>query len=504
MKSFLLAISFEIDLIDGKLIVKSNFKKQKIEGSTGDRSVEKGIVNEERKKFHCDWLGCGKSYSKPIRLVEHKRSHTNERPYRCPACPATYRRETHLTAHMRMHLPEESKPFQCNWKDTEPLEWSPKAPESLICNKRFWTKQHLRVHVQSVHEKKKSQPRFSCEKCCQTFTKHHLLKTHFAEAHCPPNTKPFQCDYEGCSLSFLTCSKLRKHQQTHEPNRYSCVHEDCLSKSLLSQLSFPTWTKLQAHNRLCHPLRCEVEGCSGGSKTYKSPKSLSNHMINHHHRSNQSSSSNIKRPDLKISYKTALKTFRCAEPKHSSSDEICGKSYQSARSLQRHIKIIHSPDNNGHRVTCPIEGCNFCSSYPSGLKKHILTHERHPETKQPSLRTSKSNEPGQRSLLTGNIYYGNEKNDEVECLEGKRSDWTETSKKRRFGCPLVEFENQDEDLLMKIFSDEEQLKRFKEVRRGTTCLFRFNRVYDLQRHLRADHSIEVDRETLKSFFSSQS
>jgi hypothetical protein len=32
------------------------------------------------------------------------------------------------------------------------------------------------------------------------------------------------------------------------------------------------------------------------------------------------------------------------------------------------------------------------------------------------------------------------------------------------------------------------------------CLFRFNRIYDIQRHLKSHHSLTVDRETLKDFF----
>jgi general transcription factor IIIA len=36
------------------------------------------VTLEQRKKFICEWEGCGRSYSKPVRLEEHHRSHTGE------------------------------------------------------------------------------------------------------------------------------------------------------------------------------------------------------------------------------------------------------------------------------------------------------------------------------------------------------------------------------------------------------------------------------------------
>ena len=123
--------------------------------------VNGSLVKNAKKKYHCTFSGCNKSYSKPCRLEEHERSHTGEvglsfqifafdlrrlaescrsqRPFVCTTCNKSYLRETHLQAHVRSHLPDSDRPFEC--------------PEEG-CSKRFWTAQHLKVH-ESTHKGEK-------------------------------------------------------------------------------------------------------------------------------------------------------------------------------------------------------------------------------------------------------------------------------------------------------------------------------------------------------------
>ena len=123
--------------------------------------VNGSLVKNAKRKYHCTFSGCEKSYSKPCRLEEHERSHTGEvrlsfqnfvfdlwrlaepcrsqRPFVCTTCNKSYLRETHLQAHVRSHLPDSDRPFGC--------------PE-VGCSKRFWTVQHLKVH-ESTHKGEK-------------------------------------------------------------------------------------------------------------------------------------------------------------------------------------------------------------------------------------------------------------------------------------------------------------------------------------------------------------
>jgi hypothetical protein len=55
-------------IINGKLIDSRN--KQ------SDQHPHQGA--RKQPKYFCHWEGCQKSYTKPVRLEEHVRSHTNE------------------------------------------------------------------------------------------------------------------------------------------------------------------------------------------------------------------------------------------------------------------------------------------------------------------------------------------------------------------------------------------------------------------------------------------
>lgn len=106
-------------------------------------------LQRRQTRYFCTWEGCLKSYAKPVRLEEHLRSHTGERPYKCSyeGCGASYLRDTHLVAHMRTHLDEKDKPFKCEVGD---------------CDKKFWTNQHLNRHVKLVHEQNNGAYKVSC------------------------------------------------------------------------------------------------------------------------------------------------------------------------------------------------------------------------------------------------------------------------------------------------------------------------------------------------------
>lgn len=194
------------------------------------------LLLNSKRVYKCTFNACEKSYTKPSRLEEHERSHTGDvscsyifallwptrftkRPFVCTTCNKSYLRETHLQAHVRSHLPKSDRPFVCGESD---------------CNKRFWTAQHLRTHLEVIHHGErpfKARPlhffflrtldhatvvQCSLERCTAAFPKHHQLRAHMTSEHAPTGTKPYQCDHADCTKSFSTNQKLQAHLKVHE------------------------------------------------------------------------------------------------------------------------------------------------------------------------------------------------------------------------------------------------------------------------------------------------
>ena len=88
----------------------------------------------EGRSWTCEQ--CNKCYKSKANLRQHKRIHTDERPFECNYCFRCFRHKGHLNEHIRIHTGE--KPFRCNH-----------------CEKRFNRKgllnQHLKTHRGDKH-----------------------------------------------------------------------------------------------------------------------------------------------------------------------------------------------------------------------------------------------------------------------------------------------------------------------------------------------------------------
>ncbi|PLW05323.1 hypothetical protein PCANC_03783 [Puccinia coronata f. sp. avenae] len=512
----------QLIILNGKLI------------DTQTKKIDSPLESQKPRKYRCHWGGCQKSYTKPVRLEEHLRSHTNERPFSCPSCPAAYRRETHLNAHTRMHLPESSRPLLCGWQDTASAPFASSSTSSAnppgACPRRFWTRQHLKIHQENVHQGKKGLVKLRCEHCPREFLKHRALRAHVLEAHCPPGTKPYMCPHPNCGFSFENPSRLRKHERTHDPFRYTCVHQDCLNNPSVSiqQRSFSSWTDLQRHTRNSHPFKCTENDCSRKNKPFKSLRSLKQHIQLFHppHQQAGKEQDNFINSGLLASSTRNTGSFICDQY------PPCARAYKSARALQRHVNLIHLIDRH---TSCPMPDCSFSSAFPSGLAKHIKS--KHPTSADPASsspaplpkrpKLTRIQKITQIDLLTG-IGYSNPHPSEASKNQTQSSF-------RKFACPFfqlninnqtqvhqnratqqaVSVEDQENNQAKQLsqatedssianqthnHTDHPPLGGGEESRTNEKCLFRFNRLYDIQRHLKSYHSLTVERETLKDFF----
>ena len=51
----------------------------------------------------CNWLFCGKRFTRSDELQRHLRTHTGEKRFACPVCSKRFMRSDHLSKHVKTH-----------------------------------------------------------------------------------------------------------------------------------------------------------------------------------------------------------------------------------------------------------------------------------------------------------------------------------------------------------------------------------------------------------------
>lgn len=58
------------------------------------------------RPYSCEWENCGKKFARSDELSRHRKVHTGEKPFQCPVCQRRFMRSDHLTKHARRHIHE--------------------------------------------------------------------------------------------------------------------------------------------------------------------------------------------------------------------------------------------------------------------------------------------------------------------------------------------------------------------------------------------------------------
>ncbi|EXJ74064.1 uncharacterized protein A1O5_02358 [Cladophialophora psammophila CBS 110553] len=330
--------------------------------STPSSGPPLGALHRCRQKtLKCRYPGCDKAFDRKVRLEEHIRSHTNERPFQCPHPPCTkaFFRDSHLKHHVKSQH-SNIRDYHCSWEG---------------CDSSFTTGTRLRRHLET-HEAKE---RFRCRGypgCDQTFRKQETLDRHILSVH--QNIKPFPCKELDpitgvpCKKAYDTAENLRSHVRAkHDTSRFSC--SDCMAQNAailanpddgreLAQASFATYGELQAHLTIVHPPTCQYCPTS-----FTTNKELTRHL-------------EIQHGILPEKKSEDLAVFTCTT-------EGCGKKFTKKGNLNVHIKTVHEnkrdfvcgkteislPEEIADQQDIVIHGCNRSFTSKASLEEHVRT-----------------------------------------------------------------------------------------------------------------------------------
>ncbi|KAF2007353.1 hypothetical protein P154DRAFT_517103 [Amniculicola lignicola CBS 123094] len=339
--------------------------------------------------FVCSFNGCGKRFNRQVRLDNHVRSHTGDRPFVCSyeGCDKSFLRKDHLARHLKNHGEgERERSHVCDY---------------IGCGKSFFEPQHLRTHRQT-HEGK-----FRCTECYQEFRKQKTLDEHILIDHI--KVKPYACDFvdeeagDKCGKAYETKQKLMRHLDVvhglaGKDRLYFCV--SCKEPGTEEPVSFPTLPELQEHSKKEHPPTCGECG-----RRFAQPHLLKNHMNVVHEQGDG--------------------------PKHTCPRAGCEKTFHKAYNLNVHIRNVHDQQKNFICGTFDLStskyselkawgarnACGQPYTTKSGLEMHIRRHhlglENRKTMRQKAKPKKEPKKPSMASMLTG---FGYEEGRHIACL----------------------------------------------------------------------------------------
>ncbi|PSN35356.1 hypothetical protein C0J52_11505 [Blattella germanica] len=145
--------------------------------------------------------GCKSVVRTTYKLIDHVRSHTQEKVAGCPTCGGLFSSKTKFFDHLKRQVPLEMQGYQCSH-----------------CSKYYPSKRLLRDHMRHHVN------HYKCSFCDMTCPKPSSLSQHIRYRHL--DSKPFKCDF--CPYTAKSRYDMKYHTKTHCTDPlYYCEEEGC-------------------------------------------------------------------------------------------------------------------------------------------------------------------------------------------------------------------------------------------------------------------------------------
>ncbi|KAM4614431.1 uncharacterized protein O3C94_022390 [Discoglossus pictus] len=361
---------------------------------------------------------CGKCFSCRAYLVNHQKSHSNEKPFTCSECGKCFRYRSYLINHLKSHTGE--KPFACSVcgkcftqkKELITHQRIHSGDKPYVCSEcgRCFAAQSNFVRHKKIHARKKP---FTFSELGECDTEKTRLVTHQSDHTGPSNINPSILasleqvedltvaakqpvkeedvpvnsnegpdDY---NLHIVTIKEEQEYEREGSDGRHIVIHSDAELPNAKESIAPKTEHEELDIRDYQHIMEENHVNIRGGKPKYKNTfnlihgnnasneegsrsvgqlaKDLESHVeVNIAHRddtSKETSSSIYMNNDCEYNKKTAEKRFSCSD---------CGKGFSMNAYLLRH-QLIHTGEK-------PFEcaECGKCFNRQSVLIRHQTVH----------------------------------------------------------------------------------------------------------------------------------
>ena len=284
---------------------KSTNQNVNVMPAASTKSDHKTSGKSKRKRYHCNYDDCNKSFSGKDGLEGHiNREHKKVSPYHCKynGCNKEYGDQGALGHHCRL------KHAQW-WKEQKKNPNLKTAIDGIEDNavkqppKQYDDREKVKNTKKSVNgiakQKRKS---FECRECGKSFGFISTWIGHRNRVHL--QQKPYHCDSKGCGKSFYDDQGLRQHLKKCHPMLYAEKKQS--KEGPIVSAKLPQISKKK-------PSKKKKVQCDECKRWLSSNGCLNDHMRMH----------DGKRP------------WKCA---------LCGKDYRSKPPLNTHLKAHHKEE----------------------------------------------------------------------------------------------------------------------------------------------------------------